>query len=221
MSNIGSIPIPCRSDNNSTVLICDLVLQGLLQWAIGQNVAEYGNIYQIGEPMIVLGQNNENPVTLTLTKVDRLHNMPASCFRLNDLFNLHSGVAFSYAQVYPWSNIKKLIDHVHRHVCEHPEYGDIKALFERNKLWSLETEKYLKQSIARYRNCRSASLSQPSRKVSFNSPNRHFNNAVCLDHMFLGDHCILHIIDTKTRYSAGIISSDTSLANATYALQFG
>lgn len=39
--------------------------------------------------------------------------------------------------------------------------------------------------------------------------------------MFPSEHCVLHIMDTKTRLSAGVICADTLLSNAIYALQIG
>lgn len=69
--------------------------------------------------------------------------------------------------------------------------------------------------------CRSTSLPQPSRKVSLSTINRTFNQVACVDHMFLREHCVLHIMDTKTRFSADVICNDTSLSNAIYVLQTG
>lgn len=39
--------------------------------------------------------------------------------------------------------------------------------------------------------------------------------------MYLGNHCVLHVMDSKARLSAGIICDDTSLSHAIYALQSG
>lgn len=39
--------------------------------------------------------------------------------------------------------------------------------------------------------------------------------------MYLDNFCILDILDSKTRLSAGVIYDDTSLNNAVYALQVG
>lgn len=125
--------------------------------------------------MLVLDQNDVDLTRVLLIKVDRLLHMPVSCFGLSDVINSPKAVASSTAKVRSWSDVKKIIDRIRRHGCGHSEFGDMNMLLERNKLWLHEVENYLKQSIARCLGCRSASLPQPSSKVSLSTLNRLFN----------------------------------------------
>lgn len=112
---------------------------------------------------------------------------------------------------------EKIADKVHSHVCGHSDFSDVKLLLERNKLLTPDVEKYLREIMNRCTACRSTAIPRTSRKVSLSSLNRNFNEVVCVDHIFLDDLCIFHIMDSKTRYSAGLVCADTSLKNAIYS----
>jgi len=55
------------------------------------------------------------------------------------------------------------------------------------------------------------SLPKQTRKVSLSSLNRSFKDLVCVDHMYLEDNCVLHIMDATTRYSAGLRVLNTGM----------
>lgn len=84
----GSISISCRADDETIVSIRHFILQGSSQWVIDQKVTEYGNICQIGSPMLVLKQNDDERTRLSLVKLDRLLYMPASRLGLHATANI-------------------------------------------------------------------------------------------------------------------------------------
>ena len=43
---------------------------------------------------------------------------------------------------------------------------------------------------------------------------RSFNELVCIDHMFLEENCVFHIMDSYSRYSAGSVVSSTTMGEA-------
>lgn len=117
--------------------------------------------------------------------------------------------------------MKSITNRNYLHVCGHSDYNDMKTLLIRNKLWSDEEPDYLKQTIAACRGRHSTALPQPSRNVSPKSLNQTFNDVLCIDHTYLGDQCIVHIMYSKTYFSADVISNDNLLPNAIYALRIG
>lgn len=59
--------------------------------------------------------------------------------------------------------------------------------------------------------CKATSAPVQSRKVSISSINRLFNDVVCIDHFFLDQVCVFHVMDSVSRYSACHISDSTSI----------
>lgn len=47
--------------------------------------------------------------------------------------------------------------------------------------------------------------------VSLSSMSREFNQLVCVDHMFLDEFKVFHIMDSVTRYSSGVVVPDTTM----------
>lgn len=119
----------------------------------------------------------------------------------------------------PWKEAKRVIDRVHRHVCGHSTFSDMKLLLQRNDLWSEAIEKYLLKTIETCTNCKATSDPKPARKVSLSTLNRSFNDKICIDHMFLGDNAVIHIMGSTVRYSVGMIVPDTSMQHAICALE--
>lgn len=72
--------------------------------------------------------------------------------------------------------------------------------------------------VAWCKECRSKSLPQSSHEVVLRSLNWMFNQIICIDHMYLGDQCVVREIDTKTSFSAGVVVIDTSLSDSIYSL---
>lgn len=49
----------------------------------------------------------------------------------------------------PWLDGKYSIDHVHKHLCVHSSFYDIKFLLERNGVWSADGDNYLRNKTSR------------------------------------------------------------------------
>lgn len=94
-------------------------------------------------------------------------------------------------------------------------------MLERNQLWSDNADEYIKQLITNCCEYRYTMLSHPPRKVSLCSINRSFNQLVCVHHISIDEYCILHAMNTKTRFSVSVICNDTSMNIAMYVLQMG
>lgn len=181
----------------------------------------HGDICQTASPTLVLRGHMSEKISFMLHKVNRLLYMPIECI-LNSLACKNTVCNSSSSNVLTkrsWPDIKAIIDRFHLHVCGHSDYSDMKTLLARNDLWNDNAQDYLKQIMSICRGCRSMTLPQPSRKVSLRSLDRTFNQVICIDHMYLGDQCTVHVMDTKTRFSTGVICNDTSLAKAVYAFQ--
>ena len=54
-----------------------------------------------------------------------------------------TGIVEDSEKLRSWTDLKKIIGKVHKHVCGHASLSDMKTLLERNGLWSSEVEKYL------------------------------------------------------------------------------
>ena len=83
-----------------------------------------------------------------------------------------------------WSDVRRVMARVHKHVCGHASYADIKTLLERNNLWNEQSQLYVSYLIEECNSCKAVSPPHPNRRVSLSSLNRDFNDIVCLDHFF-------------------------------------
>ncbi|PXF44010.1 hypothetical protein BWQ96_06243 [Gracilariopsis chorda] len=111
------------------------------------------------------------------------------------------------------------MDKVHKNVCGHATYTHIKTLLQRNQVWDYSIEKYLSRTLEECISCFTTARAQPFLKVSISSLSDQFNEIVCIDHMFLDEVCLFHAMDADTRYSAGIIVPNTSMAHAISAFE--
>lgn len=117
-----------------------------------------------------------------------------------------------------WPTPKAIVDRIHCHICGHARYSDIRTLLQRNNLWSQDVETYLISVISKFRACRATSPPHQTRKISLSSLSRQFNETVCIEHMYPGSQRITHLMDARTRLSAGMIAYSASLTSATHAL---
>lgn len=92
-----------------------------------------------------------------------------------------------------WEQLKRFIYKVHYHVCGHDEFGDMKHLLKRNDLWTGDDETYIKTVVGQFNACRAELKPIPSRKVSIASLSRKYNDAVCINHLFLDEIRVFQI----------------------------
>lgn len=113
-----------------------------------------------------------------------------------------------------WPNLQNIVDRVHTHVCGHASLTDLKLLLQLNNIWNDSVADYLSTVLEKCPHCHAASLPLPARKVSLSSLSRTFNDVVCVDHLFLDDNRVFHIMDATTRYSAGSCVSTANMSDA-------
>lgn len=87
----------------------------------------------------------------------------------------------------------------------------MKLLLVRTGNWNDAAAEYIQSLVARCGVCSLTSHPKPSRKVSLSSLNLKFNDTVCVDHVFLHDFRMFHVMHSATRYCAGHLSADLSL----------
>jgi len=114
----------------------------------------------------------------------------------------------------PWEECKAVVDKVHRHVCGHSNFTDIKVLLERNGLWDAHVQKYLSGILESCEKCKTTALPKSSRKATLSSLSREFNKVVCVDHLFLDEYCVFHLMDSTTRFSVGAVVNSSNMLDA-------
>ena len=118
-----------------------------------------------------------------------------------------------------WPETKDIIDKVHRHVCGHFNFRDIRILLERNGLWRDDCYKYLSHVLESCLSCHETKLPQKAGTVSLNNISREFNQLVFVDHFFLDDLDVFYAMDAKTCYSCGAVVGSVSMKNAVTAME--
>ena len=104
-------------------------------------------------------------------------------------------------------------------MCGHSSYNEIRLLLDRNELWDDPCSRYLSHVLEICPHCPIVQRPAPSRKVSLSSMFRQFNAIVCIDHLFLDRHDVLHMMDSRTRYSTGLLVSSTTMKEAIIAYE--
>ncbi len=98
-------------------------------------------------------------------------------------------------QLTEWKDVRRIVDRVHHHVCDHAEFSDIRTLLQRIHLWNEQVQHYLSKVVGECSSCRTTSTPPPNRRVSISSLNKSFNDIVCIDHLFLGSVTVFHVMD--------------------------
>jgi len=199
-------------------------IDGSSQWIIGRNVTKHCNIEHIG------GQYLKFPNGSKISLIDHdMHSyigyglFHAYRHKKPSMADTNAVIASFFcataqfptnASKRPWNEVRRIVDKVHRHVCGHASFSDMKTLLKRNDLWNHEIKKYLIDKIEVCTNCAHTSEPRKMRKVSLSALNRSFNELVCVDHLHLNHMRVFHIMDATTRYSVGAVVPDTSMKNA-------
>lgn len=106
------------------------------------------------------------------------------------------------------------MDKVHKHVCGHGSYSDIKVLLERNDMWSADVMKYICRTMESCARFLHTAQRKHARNVFIRSLNRQFNSVVYIDHVHLGNMFLFHLMDSFSRYSVGSVVKDTKIVTA-------
>jgi len=221
---LGSVMLQACDDYGDKINIRHLVIDGSSQWVIGRNVTKHCDIQHIGGQFL----NFPNGSKISLIERDMHSYIKYENFSTANSSKMtlkaRTGLCISFfcatakfpakASQKPWKEVKKIIDKVHKHVCGHASFSDIRTLLKRNELWNQEIEKYVVQVIDVCTNCSHTSQPSANRKVSLSSLSRSFNELVCIDHVHLNEMRVIHMMDATTRYSVGAVVPDTSMKNA-------
>ena len=217
---LGSVFLNVRTDKGNNTSIRHLIIYGSSQWVVGRNVTRKCDIEHIDQNRVVLPDQSD---WISLVDHEMHSYVPYSKFSVDEHSNsLEETTKIFCATAHlsdddlprPWPEVKKIVNKVHKHVCGHSTYSDIKTLLERNKLWNEEVQNYLTHILEACTACSTTSKPKPTRKVSLSALTRDFNNVVCIDHFHLGDSRVLHIMDSVSRYSVGEVVDNTSMIQA-------
>ena len=216
---LGSIVLTATSDTGNPVSITHLVVSGSSQWVIGRNVTSRSNIEHLETNSLVFladGKRDRFSLTdegfLSYISLDYFKPDITNCSPVSSLSAITLDIA-------PWSDIKKIIDKVHKHVCGHASFTYYKLLLERNGLWNDAVASYLKELVNGCTACRSTSVPHPSRKVSISSLSKNFNEVLCIDHLYLDESLVMHCMDLVSRYSSAHVVTSTNLKEAIIAFE--
>lgn len=78
--------------------------------------------------------------------------------QISNVLSYMSGQTVTYI---PWAEVKRLVDMVHKHLCGHDSYTDLKTFLKRNEFWSESVGHYVEnfqKTCAAYK-----STSQPQK----------------------------------------------------------
>lgn len=219
---IGTVRLQCIADQGTAVGINHLIIDGSSQWVVGRNVTSHCNIEHInGHHLSFNIPNSASMDTMSMVTFGDHSYLPVSMFMASDAFDVvgrdNPIVSLSCsvsAASLSWPELKRMIDKIHKHVCGHASYDEIKLLMKRNDLWNGQCSKYLSQQLESCKSCVEVKLPKSARKVSLGSVSREFNDLVCVDHFFPDQLDVFHIMDNKTRYSTGDIVPSLQMSDA-------
>ena len=155
---LGCIMISAKLNHDIMTKIRHIVIEWWSQGLIGMHVTTRCDIIHFSSNYLKSTDRTKIP----LKNVHTQSNVPLYIF-----FNWISVNCLSYqakllcatrnildpTNQLPWSQVKKIIDKVHKHACGHANLSYIRILLQRNNMWSAEVEKYLNHGISSCTDC--------------------------------------------------------------------
>ena len=145
---LGSIMISAKLNDGTMINIRHIVIEGSSQWLIGKNATNKCDIIHSSGNYFKLTDHSKIPL-----KNGFMHSYVPSyisfkitntnCLSYQAKLFCATGNILDPINQLPWSELLKIIDKVHKHVCGHANLSDIQTLLQRNNMWSLKVEKYL------------------------------------------------------------------------------
>lgn len=215
---LGSVILNLKTDSGTIVNIRHVVIEGSSQWVIGRNVTSIVNIIHIGRNAIEIHCDGK-PDYISMINKGRLSYISLHSFEIES--ETESLISFNGLSVScrPWKEVKPIIDKVHKHICGHATFTDIKLLLQRNEIWNDAIECYVSKTLQNCTSCRATAPPQPNRKVSISSLYKSFNQELCIDHLYLDKVRVFHVMDTVTRYSAGFVVENATMEHSIKAFE--
>lgn len=109
---------------------------------------------------------------------------------------------------------EQIVDKMHKNVCGHSNFNDIKTLLQRSKLWNENVQDYLATVPDQYKHCHATKLPSYNRQVSPGTMSSSINDVVLVDLFHLDHLIIFYIMDSVTRYSVGVAVDSVSIVDA-------
>lgn len=242
---LGSVALHAITDLGKSITIRHIVIEGSSQWIFGRNITRVCNIIHLGRHALQLPCDDPDYLSL----IDHDNHSHVSLDRFvpppdHNLLYAHVGTTVTAAPVLDasdtpgtvdinhnslhltpsdavssWSSVKRLVDRIHKHVCGHASYSDVRTLLLRNRLWTNQVQHYLVQVFSSCTSCKASAAPPPNRRVSLTSLNRQLNEVVCVDHFHLDNVTLFHVMDTATRLSAAHVVKSTKLEEAVLAFE--
>lgn len=137
---LGSISMNAYTDNGNSFSINQLVLDGLPQWVIARNVTDKANIENIGQRALLIDVNGAEDLISTADRGRLSYIELLRFFAYENSIPYIPGTSDSTLSCMPaisltdspWPKVRRVIDRVHRHVCEHASFSAYKVLFKNN-----------------------------------------------------------------------------------------
>lgn len=184
-----------------------------LQFPVSNGVQDY----------ITLHDNDTHSFVLLdrFTKLSSLGSpkSPHAVFLVGSSVSMSSSMTNDCTVSRPLSELNRIVQRVHDHVCGHASFGDMRTLLQRNKLWNADVQRLLSVLVEKCKHCIASSPPKSNRKFSISGINRGFNDVVCVDHFHLDDLRIFHAMDSYSRFSAALSVSSASLSDAIIAFE--
>lgn len=119
----------------------------------------------------------------------------------------------------PISEVPKIVKRVHDYKCGHAFIEEMRTLLQQNRLWNAEVENILSTAVEKCSHCIAAAPPASKRTVSIAEISRQSSDIVRVNHVWLENTCLFHIVDHYSRDSAAQPISTTSIAEATVVFE--
>lgn len=221
---LGAVTLFVRTKNNCLISVKHLLIKGSSKWVMGRNLTRKCTInHMTGNEICLPNGTDSLPLVddrfhsyVLLERFTKTATQPSPSI---STLSCAAATPRETAALRDWPSTRRVIDKVHRHVCGHASFSDIRTLLQRNGMWSLNAQKYLASVVRDCADCVASSTPPPNRRVSLKSLDRAFNSVLCIDHFHLQDNLMFHMMDSATRYSAAHVVSTTALEEVKYGLQ--
>lgn len=115
---------------------------------------------------------------------------------------------------YSWDQTKAIFVKVHKRLCGHANFTNMRLLLQRNNIWFDVVADYVAKLVESCTAYLLTAISQPSHKASISSLSRKLSGIFSLDHFNLESVCLLHSMDMATRYFSACIVPSMSVDHA-------
>ena len=132
---LGSVMIRAKLNNRTEIKIHFIVIEGSSQWLIGNNVTTKCDIIHTYSNYLKFSNHTSIPLeNIDMHSYVFLNQANNNCSAFDAKLLCATGIIKESTNIRPWSELKKIIDKVHKHVCGHASLSDIKILLKRSSL---------------------------------------------------------------------------------------